>query len=667
MASAQTKTSPRRSLASVWLEFLGSMNLAITLLVAIAVAAIIGTVLKQNQPYNDYVFKFGPFWFEFFKTLHLYDVYHALWFLFMLAFLVVSTSTCIYRNAPTMLREIRHWRENVTEKSLRAFKHAGNWNTSAAPDTTRDQAQEYLRRRGYQTRVNATADHTVIAAKRGGGTRLGYIATHVAIVVICIGGLLDGNIPIMIGEALGRVVVETRDIPVREVPKASFLPANNLSFRGNVTIPEGQAANFTFLTVRDGYLVQRLPFTVEVKKFRIEHYDTGQPKNFESDLVIHDKDLKKPLEQTISVNHPLTYKGVTIYQASFGDGGSKLRIKALPLANPTAKPVELQGAVNGKSPLQTSAGPMTVEFADFRLFNIHNISKDPDKEKFKNVGPSFRYKLRSPDGKALEYNNYMYPVEIDGRWFFLSGVRNSPAEEFRYLHIPAGPDHTLKRFTALLAMLHNETALRRAAAQIADVTLSVKKNAGPKLRARVIDKTIQITKLFRDGGLQAVEQAAVDTFPKEKRKEGFRAYMNILRIELGALYEDVLAKEGIDPKKPLTPALEQYFEDAVTAMSGLPNYGSPVFLKLESFQQIRATGLEMTRSPGKYVVYLGCGLLILGVFMLFFLHHRRLWVYLKKSPEGTEVLFAGSDNRNSPDFAREFEAMYKDLENRLKA
>ncbi|MEY8238765.1 MAG: cytochrome c biogenesis protein ResB, partial [Cycloclasticus sp.] len=41
--------------AVLLLKFLGSMNLAITLLVALSIAAIIGTVLQQNQPYTDYI------------------------------------------------------------------------------------------------------------------------------------------------------------------------------------------------------------------------------------------------------------------------------------------------------------------------------------------------------------------------------------------------------------------------------------------------------------------------------------------------------------------------------------------------------------------------------------------------------------------------------------
>ncbi|NNG13586.1 MAG: hypothetical protein HKM22_00330, partial [Gammaproteobacteria bacterium] len=42
-----SKAKIRKSTGAILLEFLGSMNLAITVLVAIAVASIIGTVLQQ--------------------------------------------------------------------------------------------------------------------------------------------------------------------------------------------------------------------------------------------------------------------------------------------------------------------------------------------------------------------------------------------------------------------------------------------------------------------------------------------------------------------------------------------------------------------------------------------------------------------------------------------
>ena len=118
----------------------------------------------------------------------------------------------------------------------------------------------------------------------------------------------------------------SRDLAIRDIPAERRLPVSDLAFRGSVSIPEGRGAEVAFLPVRDGYLLQSLPFRVEVEDFRIEHYANGQPKSFESDLLIHDPDRQTPLAQTISVNHPLIYKGHAIYQASFGDGGTELSI-----------------------------------------------------------------------------------------------------------------------------------------------------------------------------------------------------------------------------------------------------------------------------------------------------------------------------------------------------
>jgi len=104
-------------------ELLSSMRFAISLLSILAVASIVGTVLKQAEPYNNYIIQFGPFWFQVFEKLGLYDVYHAAWFLLILTFLVASTSVCIARNAPNFVREMRSFREHVSEQSLNAFKH----------------------------------------------------------------------------------------------------------------------------------------------------------------------------------------------------------------------------------------------------------------------------------------------------------------------------------------------------------------------------------------------------------------------------------------------------------------------------------------------------------------------------------------------------------------
>jgi cytochrome c biogenesis protein len=82
------------------IELISSMRFAISLLTLISIASVIGTVLKQNEPMPNYVNQFGPFWFEVFGKFSLYSVYSAWWFLLIMAFLVLSTSLCLIRNAP---------------------------------------------------------------------------------------------------------------------------------------------------------------------------------------------------------------------------------------------------------------------------------------------------------------------------------------------------------------------------------------------------------------------------------------------------------------------------------------------------------------------------------------------------------------------------------------
>jgi cytochrome c biogenesis protein len=227
-----------RSLGSILIEFLGSMNLAITLLVTIAIAAIIGTVLQQNQPYNDYIIKFGPYWFEVFKSLGLFDIYGTPWFWVLLGFLLVSTSVCVYRNTPGIIKDMRHYRLDVQAKSLRAFHHKDEWQAPDTAEALADTLGNRLQQHGYRVRHKQHEGYRMVAAMRGGMGRLGYILSHVAIVVICLGGVIDGNLPMKLAEMRGDIQLEKRNIPVSEIAAESTLGVDNSSFRGSVEISE---------------------------------------------------------------------------------------------------------------------------------------------------------------------------------------------------------------------------------------------------------------------------------------------------------------------------------------------------------------------------------------------------------------------------------------------
>lgn len=640
----------------VWLEFLGSMNLAITILVAIAIASVIGTVLQQNQPYTNYIIKFGPFWHEIFQVLDLYDVYGAVWFLILLGFLVLSTSVCIYRNAPVMLRDRKHFRLNVQEKSLRVLHNFSEWTLSKSADDTEQRVQQILTTRGYKLRRKQDDDNVVIAAMKGGMNRLGYILTHTGMVVIFIGGLMDGNLTLTVKEWLGSVQIETRDIAAKDVPEISRLkPADSASFRGSVTIPEGSGSNQVFLNVRDGYLIQELPFAVELKDFRIEHYESGQPKSFESDLIIHDDQLKEPLKKTIAVNYPLIYRGYAIYQASFNDGGSILNINARPLFSKSPKPLSLKGKVNSVKQLETAEGVLNIEMDDFKLFNIFPAEKNhPSGKKFINFGPSFTFKVRDQDGQAKEYINYMSPILQEGRYFFLSGMRQSTADEFRYLHIPADENMGVERFFKFHALINDPVRVRQTAEQSVDLALKTSKLSDANLRDEVIGSMIKLVGLFNEGGYVAIDKDIREKVPEDRRVKVAEAYLKILQNMLQGLYLNLLNNEAVDISKGINVEQNRFFEDAVNGIAGIGAYGTPFYLQLVDFEHRQASGLQITRSPGKNVVYFGCVMLIIGIFMMFYIAHQRLWIILKPTESGTQLLFGGAGNRNQRDFAQHF-------------
>ena len=446
-------------------ELLSSMRFAISLLTLISIASIIGTVLKQNEPMTNYVNQFGPFWFEVFSKLNLYAVYSTWWFLVIMGFLVVSTSLCLLRNAPKMLKDMRSWRENVREQSLRNFHHKAEWRVDISRAALTAQTLARVTANGYKTKVVEKENATLIAAKQGAGNKWGYIFAHASIVIICLGGLLDSDLPIRIQKLLFDKTPFVGNGIIAQIPEQHRLGLGNPTFRGNTLIPEGSSSSTAIISQQDGVLIQALPFTIQLKRFIIDYYSTGMPKLFASEVVVTDHENGKVFPATIKVNEPLIYRGVAVYQSSFEDGGSKLKVVAYPMQGVAHNSFALQGEVGGSTPLAASGknADYTVEWSGFRAFNVENMAKNgqdvravnpnqglsssfdkhlgsaaktANNKDLKNVGPSVQYKLRDRNGQAREYHNYMQPVLVDGAYVFLAGMRESPADPFRFLRIP---------------------------------------------------------------------------------------------------------------------------------------------------------------------------------------------------------------------------------------
>ena len=692
-------------------ELLSSMRFSISLLTVICIASVIGTVLKQNEPAGNYVNQFGPFWAEVFGAVGLYSVYSAWWFLLILAFLVTSTSLCIARNAPKIFVDLKTYKENIREQSLKAFGHRASNSLNESAQDAAKRIGAMLAGGGWKVKLQpressvngAAGTGWMVAAKAGAANKIGYLAAHSAIVLVCVGGLLDGDLIVRAQMAFNGKTVYTGGGMIADVKPEHRLSDSNPTFRANLLVTEGTQSSTAVLNQSNGILLQELPFAVELKKFIVEYYSTGMPKLFASEIIIHDKETGEKIPARVEVNHPARHKGVEIYQSSFDDGGSSVKLKAVPMTATTqafAQPFEIDGVIGGSSELTKAGGSekLTVEYTGLRVINVENFAggkggaagvdvrkvdlrqsidsrlgaanKVKTDKTLRNVGPSVSYKLRDAAGQAREFNNYMLPVNLDesdassATQVFLLGVRETPAEPYRYLRIPADADGSMEEFLRLRAALQDPTAREVAVKSYAAKAVDPQR---PELSAQLADSAARALALFAGaegvkegkpaGGLQAVSDFIESNVPEAER---MKAGDVLVRILNGALYELAQQARQTAGLKPLegSEKTQGFMTQAVFALSDIQSYPAPLALQLTDFKQVQASVFQVARAPGKNIVYLGCAFLIFGIFAMLYVRERRIWVWL--APLGSassQATMALSTNRKTMDGDREFDEL----------
>jgi cytochrome c biogenesis protein len=119
--------------------------------------------------------------------------------------------------------------------------------------------------------------------ERGGLSRYGVFIIHASIIIILIGsfiGLLFG-------------------------------------YRGFVTLKTGETKDRLMLRGKNPAEAP-LGFSLKCKDFKVNFYPTGEPKDFVSTVEVIENG-KVMLEKEIRVNDPLSYKGIRVYQSSYGN------------------------------------------------------------------------------------------------------------------------------------------------------------------------------------------------------------------------------------------------------------------------------------------------------------------------------------------------------------
>ena len=140
-------------------ELLSSMRFAIALLTVICIASIIGTVLKQHEPIDNYVNQFGPFWAELFRAARARR---------RLQRLVVPADPAVPGGQHLAVRRAQHaailvdlktFKEDIRAQSLKAFGHRAETRLGETPEAAANRIGQLPGERRLEGQAAAARGH----------------------------------------------------------------------------------------------------------------------------------------------------------------------------------------------------------------------------------------------------------------------------------------------------------------------------------------------------------------------------------------------------------------------------------------------------------------------------------------------------------------------------
>lgn len=346
-------TSPMRPVLR-GIALLADLRLAIALLILIAIGSGIGTAIPQLESDRFYLERYGEApWLgvldgAWLLRLQLDHVYSSSWFLALLAVLALALLLCSWRRQWPALQAALRWVDYQQPRQLSKLAVAETLRCPA-PEGSLDALEQRLRQQGWQLR----RQHQRLAARRGVIGRVGPLLVHAGMVVLMLGAAWG---------SLGGQRVEQFLAPGRSLELLDRNGQNQL--------------------------------TLELNRFAVERDPAGRPEQFRSQLTLispQEAGESPGREAEISVNHPLRYRGMTLYQADWALAAIDIQlgrspVLQLPLQSFPQLGEQIWGLVlptkpDGSNPILLSLGsengPIEVFGSDGRSLGQISIGAEP--------------------------------------------------------------------------------------------------------------------------------------------------------------------------------------------------------------------------------------------------------------------------------------------------
>jgi cytochrome c biogenesis protein len=266
--------------ATIW-GFFKSVKLTVFVMLTLATTSIIGTVIPQNRELQLYKNEYGAVWYNVFDLLDLFDMYHSMWFQVVLAVLIANIIVCSIDRLSSVWKIIFVKTPKFNISRFQKAQGKQEFTVNCQVSKLRETYEKAISKKFKYLKAQSNDMGFCIFAEKGRWTRLGVYFVHLSILLLVTGA--------MIGSIFG--------------------------FDGYINIPEGEKIDK--IALNNSNIMHPLDFYVECNDFNVSFYETGAPKEFRSTISIIENN-KTVLKKDIIVNDPIRYKGINIFQSSYG-------------------------------------------------------------------------------------------------------------------------------------------------------------------------------------------------------------------------------------------------------------------------------------------------------------------------------------------------------------
>ncbi len=280
---------PLETLRIAWRR-LRRMATALQLLFALAAASVVATVIPQEpvtaqsvEQWRSGVTGPGAGVARVLDELGLFDVFGSWWFAALTVGLVVSLTGCLLPRWRAFVRVAR--RPPAAGRNLERLSASTVLSCPLEPEQALRAAERVLGRRRFRRRRVGSQ----VAAERGHWREGGSLVFHTAFYLLLLGAV--------IGKVFG--------------------------FAGSISLAEGGAFADTRIAYdaaqpgREFDLGDHRGFVARLDDFDVSYFPDFTPRDFRSTVTISE-DGQRVRTADIRVNHPLRYRGMTLYQIGFG-------------------------------------------------------------------------------------------------------------------------------------------------------------------------------------------------------------------------------------------------------------------------------------------------------------------------------------------------------------